>query len=114
MAQEYAMGDEFRLGQEVIEAFNLMWRHFPNPVLLIYKDRTILAANPAGLAIGRKPGLNCAGFGRKEGHYGCLASRALAEQKPQCLSKEIDGVMKTVYWLPVEGCPDIYIHLSGG
>ena len=96
----------------VTEAFNLMWGSYPGPASLVHKSRTIIAVNEACRAGGRKPGMNCATWESPDRHRGCLANRTLAEQAP--LHKEVrrpEGVFR-VYWLPVPGFPDLYIHFT--
>jgi hypothetical protein len=45
--------------QKVIEAFHLMCDSFPEPVMLIEKNRTILAINRAAEKDGRPLGIKC-------------------------------------------------------
>lgn len=96
----------------LIDAFFLMWGTYPGPASLVHKSRTIVAVNEACRVGGRVPGMNCAAWGTPEKHRGCLANRALAEQTP--LFKEVreaDGVFR-VYWLPLPGYPDFYVHFT--
>ncbi len=108
------MSDQISTDEKLIAAFELMWQNYPGPVTLVARDKTILAANPAALAIGRQPGVNCAQLPPAESHKGCLANQALADHQPRWLVKEVMGTMKTIYWIPVDGYPDVYIHFSAG
>jgi hypothetical protein len=97
---------------KLTEAFSLMWGTYPAPASLVHKSRTIIAVNEACRAGGREPGMNCAEWDTPERHRGCLADRALKEQTAQY--KEVRGAAGTfrVYWLPVPGHPDFYVHFT--
>jgi hypothetical protein len=93
-------------------AFTLMWGTYPAPASLVHKSRTVVAVNDVCRAGGREPGMNCAKWDSPERHKGCLADRALKEQK--ALYREVrnaDGVFR-VYWLPVPDYPDFYVHFT--
>ena len=94
------------------EAFALMWGTYPGPASLVHKTRTIIAVNEACRAGGRRPGMNCAKWNSPDQHRGCLANRTLEEQKP--FHKEVcrAGGIFRVYWLPVPGYPDFYVHFT--
>jgi len=40
-----------KVDPSIIEAFDLMWGQFPEPVTLVHKHRTVLAVNEAGQGI---------------------------------------------------------------
>ncbi len=44
-----------------VQAFDLMWEMFPEPALLVRKDRTVVAANASARRLGRKEGSKCLG-----------------------------------------------------
>jgi hypothetical protein len=97
---------------KLTEAFTLMWGTYPAPASLVHKSRTVIAVNEACRAGGRKPGMNCAKWDSPDRHRGCLANRVLKDQT--ALHKEVrsdDGVFR-VYWLPVPGYPDFYVHFT--
>ena len=100
--------------QELVESFRLMWGTYPAPASLVHKSKTIIAVNAACRLGGREPGMNCAKWDSPEKHKGCLANRALREQKPLYReTRDEDGVSR-VYWLPVPGYPDFYVHFGTG
>lgn len=78
--------------QKIIEAFHLMWDHFPEPVLLIKKNRQIYAANRKAVSFGMDKQVRCSDRGNPEQHKGCLYG----------------------YWMPVTGAEDYIIHFSVG
>jgi hypothetical protein len=99
---------------KVIEAFELMWGNFPEPVTLVHKSREVIAVNTVCKRIGREKGINCATIGGPEDHKGCLANQALATQKPAFIKVRYGEREIISYWLPVEGYPDIFIHFGVG
>lgn len=98
----------------LIEAFHLMYDHYPESAMLILKDKTIMAVNPAAAAIGRIPGDPCTKLGSPDMHAGCLADRAMNEQKAMFKAKHLQNVDITLFWLPVCGYPGCYIHFVAG
>ena len=106
------MNSSIQADPELTEAFSLMWGTYQGPASLVHKSKTIMAVNRACLEGGRKPGMICAQWDSPDKHRGCLANRALKEQIP--LHKEIrrDNGISRVYWLPVPGYPDFYIHFT--
>ena len=102
------------IDQKVIEAINLMRAAFPEPVMLIHKNRDILAANEAYIKIGGPVGVKCSSLGDKEMHKGCLANQALESKRPAFVKYEVNGKKAVAFWLPVVNYPDIYIHVSFG
>ena len=100
--------------EKVIEAFQMMWGNFPDPVMLVHKSREILAVNTACSKAGGVPGIKCSSIGGPERHKGCQANRALASQQAVFCKGESDGKSIIGYWIPVEGYPEIYVHLGVG
>jgi hypothetical protein len=99
---------------KVIEAFDLMWGKFPEPVMLVHKTREILAVNEACRNAGGVAGSKCSEKGTPEQHKGCLANQALATQEAK-YSKNKNGDKEVIgYWLPVTGYSDIYVHFGIG
>ena len=45
--------------QNILDAFQLMWGTFPEPVMLIQKNRTILAVNDLAKKIGIRTEIKC-------------------------------------------------------
>ena len=102
------------LDTKVVEAFQLMWENFPEPVTLVHKSREVIAVNTACAAFGRTPGMRCIEQGAPEAHRGCLANQALQTQT--ATYKTITRGDKTIisYWLPINGYPDYFIHFGVG
>jgi hypothetical protein len=70
------------MDQKTLDAFEQMWGPFPEPVFLVHKDRTILAANELARAAGVPVGIKCYSLnpqshGDNCGH--CKANIALRE-----------------------------------
>lgn len=106
------MNTSIEVPPKLVEAFTLMWGTYPGPASLVHKSKMIIAVNQACLLSGRKPGMICATWDSPGKHQGCLANRALKEQVP--LHKEVqttDGIFR-VYWLPIPGYPDLYVHFT--
>lgn len=111
MADENAL-EAFNPDTRLIEAFHLMWGAYPGPASLIHRSRLIIAVNKAGLEAGRKPGMNCGRIGSPLIHKGCLADRALSEREPFYKESRTREGVKRIYWLPLAGYPDYYIHFT--
>jgi hypothetical protein len=59
----------------------------------------------------------CAKHGPPEAHKGCLANKAVKDQKATWATfpKTIpDGQAPVAFWLPVDGSPDFFIHFAVG
>jgi hypothetical protein len=100
--------------KEVIDAFHLTWGNFPESVLLIRKDRTIIAVNKAGKKIGREVNSKCFGLTSTESHQGCKANEALATQEFTYRKTKGDNGDIIDFWIPVDGKEDCFIHFSIG
>lgn len=100
------------ISEEMSRNFHLFWDNFPFPVMLVYKDRTIIDRNKAGEALGCMPGTRCSDSGSKEDHRGCLANQALQEGVAKRVVAYADnlGMVVDGYWVPLAGEPDIYLH----
>lgn len=110
-------GLEIKAEPQLIEAFHLMYDHFPEPASLIHKSRLVIAVNPACALIKRKPGLTCARQGSAEAHRGCLAGEAINSHQAQFRKISITTPEKrdiTAFWLPIDGHPDFYVHFAVG
>lgn len=103
--------------EKLIEAFHLMYDHYPEAAQLAHKSKRIVALNPACEAIGRQVGMICAKHGPPEAHKGCLANKAIKEHAAMRTTPTapVPGQPQyCVFWLPVDGYPDYYIHFSAG
>lgn len=101
-----------------VQAFDLMWEMFPEPTLLVRKDRTVVAANASARRMGRTEGGKCYGVvplgGGKAHCRTCKADRALRERVAiSDVSLDL-GAPVTSYWLPLPESPDLYVHFGFG
>ncbi|SBV95078.1 conserved hypothetical protein [uncultured delta proteobacterium] len=111
------MSRETHVDEKILEAFHLMYDHFPESVTLVHKTKQIVAVNAAGKAAGREPGMFCIKQGRPEDHAICRAAKAVAKHRAQWVkaspSQDPDKSF-VAFWLPVDGHPDFYVHFSIG
>ena len=95
-------------------AFDQMWGRFPDPMLLVRSDRTILAQNdaaraqPWGVVGGKCYEANSAAQGRV--CQGCQANAALNQGRAIACEGAQGGKRTRDYWIPVKGARDVYIH----
>jgi len=102
------------ISAELDKNFHLFWDNYPFPVMLVRKDRTIVALNKVATALGCLPGTRCVDIGKKEDHCGCLANQALQEQEAKRVVA-YQGTYAMVldsYWIPLAGVDDLYLHFS--
>lgn len=99
--------------KEMIDAFHLMWDNFPEPASLVHKSREVVAVNKGHFL---KPGTICARTTRAgaQAHKGCLANKAMSEGKAVAVlhPSPLEKKELITYWLPLDGYPDYFIHLS--
>ena len=110
-------GPSTEIDPKLIEAFHLMFDHFPEPATRVHKSRRVMAANPACKLIGREAGMICAKQGSTEAHRGCLAGETIKSHEARF--RRISRLMPekkdfTAFWLPIDGHPDFYIHFAVG
>ncbi|HEY3425936.1 MAG TPA: hypothetical protein VGL27_14145 [Negativicutes bacterium] len=99
---------------KIVEAFHLMWGNFPEPVMLVHKNRDILAVNEACSKAGGVIGIKCSSIGSPDQHKRCLANQALAAQQATYSKSESNGKAVIGYWIPISGYPEIYVHFGVG
>jgi hypothetical protein len=98
------------------EAFELMWGNFPEPMLLVHRDRTILAVNDAAAAQGASPGRKCFSYNpdpldvENGACKGCKANQALDAGTAISCTCRIGGRRSVGYWIPLKGSRDVYVH----
>ena len=97
---------------KLVEAFTLMWGTYPGPASLVHKSKMIIAVNEACRKGGRIPGMNCATWTSPDNHRGCRANDALKEQQPQSKLVVRPDLAFRVYWLPIPGYPEFYVHFT--
>jgi hypothetical protein len=102
------------ISEEITRNFHLFWDNHPGPVMLVHKNRTIIAANKAGQEIGCPVGMRCVDLGEKKHHAGCKANKALQEGTGvrevayvEHLGQVVDG-----YWIPLAGAEELYVHFG--
>lgn len=100
---------------ETLNSFKQMWNLHPSPVLLVHKNRDILAVNKAAAEAQVPVGIKC--YDLCKGDNVCAGCKANASLKKNegirklALSKGTDQFMDG-YWIPVEGEEDIYVHFG--
>lgn len=98
---------------ELAEAFDQMWGRFPDPMLLVSRDRTILAQNEAARA---QPWSAVGGkcYDVHPAHRGvcpgCQANAALDQGRAIACDGAEGGRRVRNYWIPVKGAQDVYVH----
>jgi hypothetical protein len=98
----------------LVDAFTMMWGAFPDPMILVHRDRTVLARNDAAAATGwLEVGQHCFDANATaNGHAckGCQANAALRQGSAIACDGELLGKRIRGYWLPVKGATDVYVH----
>lgn len=103
--------------QSILDAFQTMWGPFPEPVLLVQKDRTILAVNDFARSLGLSAGIKCFSFNpeaRTTTCKQCKANLALREQRTVCAEDVQNGKPIISYWMPLKEEKDVYVHFGIG
>jgi hypothetical protein len=97
---------------EAARAFHLMWDAFPYLVLLLEKDRTIVASNRAAVKMGALPGMKCYEWHKHAGvHPHCKGNAALESGTAmRSVGAYRDRVLDS-YWIPA-GDGELMIHFS--
>lgn len=103
------------ISPEILSAFDLMWHHFPSPVFLLLKNRTIIGLNKAAKDMGIMTGMKCFQLSGETGiHENCQGNSALKEgsgKRAVAYVPKFKQVMDS-YWLPVPGQPNLLIHFA--
>jgi hypothetical protein len=102
----------------ILDAFQTMWGPFPEPVMLIQKDRTVLAVNDLARTIGIPPGIKCHSLNKDLGGDGncrkCKANVALRTGET-VQTEEMYGETRVIgYWMPLKEEPEVYVHFGIG
>ena len=103
-----------QISDETRRNFHLFCDNFPFPVMLVHKDRTILAVNKTGKDEGYPTGVRCVELGKKEHHQACLANQALAAQTAKRMVGYFDfrGAVLDSYWIPLAGSEELFLHFA--
>lgn len=106
------------IDQRIVESFHTMWGPFPEPVMLIHKDRTIIAVNELARSIGMTDGIKCHAMNPEnapDNHcQRCKANLALSTCETVCSNEQIGETALRAYWMPLKEVPDVYVHFSIG
>jgi len=105
------------LDQKILNAFQTMWGPFPEPVMLIQKDRTILAVNDLARSVGTPTGVKCFSLNpeaRTTTCKQCKANLALHEERTVCTEETQNGKRIIGYWMPLKEEKDVYVHFGVG
>jgi hypothetical protein len=100
----------------LLEAFQLMWGNFPDPMMLVHRDRTILAVNDACAAMGTAAGTKCFSYNAVPGAVAngackaCQANKALTAGTAIACAYELGGKNIRGYWVPLRGSSEVYLH----
>jgi hypothetical protein len=105
------------LDQKILDAFQTMWGPFPEPVMLIQKDRTILAVNDLARSVGTPIGVKCFSLNpeaRTTTCKQCKANLALHEERTVSTEETQNGKRIIGYWMPLKEEKDVYVHFGVG
>ncbi len=107
------------IDQVFLDAFQTMWGPFPEPVMLVHKNRTILAVNDLGRTIGIPAGTKCFTLNPEGPTSGvCKHCKAnLALRSGQTICEEGFGTEDNPirgYWMPLKEAPEVYVHFGIG
>lgn len=104
--------------RNILEAFQAMWGTFPQPVMLIQKNRTILAVNDLAKKAGIATDIKCFTLNPETGGSTqckhCKANEALRIGEGVVEKGQKNGVGFVAFWAPVKGVPDVYVHFGMG
>lgn len=103
--------------QQTLDAFEQMWGPFPEPVMLIRKDRTILAINELAQTAGVPVNVKCFSLNPEAGGHACQhckANLALRERRTVSSEEMQNGKRVIGYWMPLKTDEDIYVHFGIG
>lgn len=100
----------------LVEAFQLMWGNFPDPMMLVHKDRTILAVNDACAKQGSAAGTKCFSYNPDPASVEnnackmCQANKALKAGTTIACDGNFGGQLIRGYWIPLKGSSEAYVH----
>ncbi len=103
--------------QTILDAFQTMWGPFPEPVMLVQKDRTILAVNDLARTLGTPEGVKCFSLNTEEGKTTCRrckANLALREERAVRSDETQNGKPILGYWMPLKEEKDVFVHFGIG
>lgn len=102
----------------ILDAFQIMWGPFPEPVMLVHKDRTVLAVNDLARSYGIPSGIKCHSLNPDGAPNGqcqrCKANLALRTGETVCSQEQTNGKPVRGYWMPLKEATDVYVHFGIG
>ncbi len=101
----------------ILDAFQTMWGPFPEPVMLVRKDRTILAVNDLARSVGVPLGNKCFSLNpeaRGTACKHCKANLAIREERTVCTEEIQNGKKVIGYWMPLKEEKEVYVHFGIG
>jgi hypothetical protein len=102
----------------ILDAFQMMWGPFPEPVMLVHRDRTVLAVNDLGRQSGIPIGIKCHSLNPEAGadHHcrRCQANVALRTGGTVCAEDVMGDTKVRGYWMPLAEPADLYVHFGIG
>jgi len=105
------------ISQKTLDAFQMMWGPFPEPVMLVHKNRTILAVNDLARQSGVPVESKCFSLNPKAATTickHCKANVALRERRTVCVEETHNGKRIIGYWMPLKDDEDVYVHFGVG
>lgn len=100
---------------ETITSFKAMWNRHPEAVLLLNKERELLAVNEAAEKMGIPVGMQCYKLGGRDTICpGCKGNASLRKGIGMSRVAYSEGLKQCIdsYWIPVEGEEDVYVHFG--
>lgn len=104
------------IDQKMLDAFQTMWGPFPEPVMLVHRNRTILAVNDLARNVGIPVETKCFSLNpeaRGAACKQCRANLALRERRTICVEETQNGNRVIGYWMPLKD-EDVYVHFGVG
>lgn len=101
----------------LVQTFLATWELFPEPVSLLERNRSIVAANALGRKFGMVQGAKCHSL-NPEAHGNhcrqCRANEALDKRQAVTSRTQFQGQEIESYWIPLPDSDDYYIHFGIG
>ena len=101
------------INPDILQAFRLMWSVFPSTVLLVTRDRTVVACNQSAIERGFRLGMKCFQLSAEGIHNHCKANATLDEGVAQrtVVYSPVTKKVNNSYWLPLAGEKDLFVHV---
>ncbi|WP_005035046.1 hypothetical protein [Holophaga foetida] len=101
----------------LVLTFLATWEFFPEPVSLLERNRSIVAANALGRKFGMVQGAKCHSLNPEaQGNScrQCRANEALDKRQAVISKAQFQGQEIESYWIPLPDSDDYYIHFGIG